>query len=449
MKRYITIFSLVSFCLYIKSQESFFDALKKDPFFKTIDAVKKTIDNLRKLPNIDCLTRVAIEYIDFGIFEISWDPYKFDKGNPQRNLLLANHYLAMMNSYIILERINTYADVILKAVNNNDEKTLERVAKNLIKYVIISFNLKDIVKEPCSSLEPFFIKKLFGFGECADILASREGFRTLREEINKTFPNTRIDTVICNCSNIYPLDRVYWISMLHDIPAIISVPEEDLEDPEKKKGTLVYDKFNSTFMQVWLATLSFEFPNVYKKMLKNVIKFGKGLVEESIKKCQNTCRDERDNEFTNPLELKPKEVFKIPEDDFGTKCIKDYEKYIVVSDKCAQIQDIDRCKKQAYFTALYYNYLYRSYETANGRSIAFWCDLFKDNFKIFPFYDDSICGKCVYLDICKCEQIKKIKEERAKEEKEDRLDCSTEILSDRFFVDMPRFKKACFPQEKK
>lgn len=446
---FAVVFQTVIYCQQEESK-SFFEELKKDPFFKVVDAIKKTIDELRKNPNIDCVTRVAIEYIDFGIFEISWDPYKFDKDNPQRKVLLGNHYLALVNSYIILERINTYADVILKAVENNDKKTLERIAKNLIKYVIISFNLKNIVKEPCSNLEEFYIKQIFGFGECADTLASQRGFKALREEINKIFPQTRIDTVICNCSNIYPLDRVYWISMLHDIPVSVQITKkEDLLDPEKKKGFLVYDKFNSTFMQIWLATLSYEFPNIYKKMLKNVIEFGKGLVEESIGKCQEICRNEQDNEFTQPLELKAEKVFKLPEDDFGKKCIKDYNKYIVVAPQCKEIPDLERCKKQLYYTTLYYNYLYRSSEESNGRSIAFWCELFKDNFKIFPFYEDSVCSKCVYLEICKCDQIKKIKEERAKEEKEERLDCSEEILSDRFFVDMPRFKKACFPEQVK
>ncbi len=443
----VIVFSFILFLLYLNGGESFFEALKKDPFFKTVDAIKKTIDKLRKEPDIDCITRVAIEYIDLGIFEISWDPYKFDKNNPQRKLLLANHYLAMMNSYIILERINTYADVLLKAVESDDKKTLERIAKNLIKYVIISFNLKDIVKEPCSSLEPFYIKQLYGFGECVDILASREGFKALREELNKIFPQTKIDTVVCNCQNIYPLDRVFWISMLHDIPEVVEVKKEDLEDPAKKKGSLVYDKFNSTFMQMWLATLSFEFPNVYKKMLKNVIDFGKELVKEAIDKCNQTCKDENDSELTKPLELKPNEVFKVPEDDFGKKCIKDYEKYVVTSEQCKEIKDIERCKKQLYYTLLFYNYIYRSDETTNGRSIAFWCDLFKDQFKIFTFYDDDTCSKCAYLDICKCDQIKKIKEERKKEEDEDNLNCEDEILSDRFFVDMPRFKKACFPEE--
>ncbi|MFN7182503.1 MAG: hypothetical protein ACK4NF_07485, partial [Planctomycetota bacterium] len=108
------------------------------------------------------------------------------------------------------------------------------------------------------------------------------------------------------------------------------------------------------------------------------------------------------------------------------------------SEQCKDFAEIEKCKKQLYYLTLYYNYIY------NERSIAFWCDLFKNNFKIFTFYD-SECSKCAYLDICKCEEIKKIDEERKKEEKDELLNCAEEILSDRFFVDMPRFKKACFP----
>ncbi|MFN7181976.1 MAG: hypothetical protein ACK4NF_04795, partial [Planctomycetota bacterium] len=272
--------------------ESFFDALRKDPFFKTIEAIKKTLDNLKKKPGLDCLSRVAIEYIDLGLFELSWDPYKFDKNNPQRNLLLSNHYLAMMNSYIILERINTYADILLKAIERNEHATLERITKNLIKYVIISFKLKDIVKGDCSNLTSFYIKELYGFGECFDNVSSGEGFKALKEKINKIFPRTQIDTVICNCENIYPFDRVFWISMLHDIPE--SVEAKDLHDPDRKKGVLAYDKFNSTFMQLWLATLSFEFPDIYEKMMKKVKEFGKELVDYSISKCKQVCEEEQD-----------------------------------------------------------------------------------------------------------------------------------------------------------
>ncbi len=432
------IFCSILFQLY--AGESFFDALKKDPFFKTIDTIKKTIDKLKKNMKIDCVTKVAIEYIDLGLFELSWDPYKFDKNNPQRKILLSNHYLAMMNGYIILERINTYADTIIKAIERKDEETLKRIAKNLIKYVIISFNLKDLVKGECSSLSRFYIKELYGFGECVDSFSSTEGFKAINKEINKIFPQTKIDTVICNCNNVYPLDRVYWISMLHDIPEGIEVTKEDLEDPEKKKGSLAYDKFNSSFMQFWLATLSFEFPSVYEKLINKVKEFGAGLVEQSVQKCKATCVGDEDNEFTKPLELKPEEVFKIPEDDFGKKCIKDYEKFIVISEKCKDMKEIDKCKKQLYFTILYYNYIYKN------RSIAFWCELFRDNFKIFTFYD-SACSKCAYLDICKCNEIKNIQKERKEEEEEDLLICEDEILSDRFFVDMPRFKKACFPEQ--
>jgi hypothetical protein len=441
-QKIILVISLILSLFLYAGEKSFFDAIKKDPFYKVIMSIEKTIQKISKYPNIDCLTKVAIEYIKLGIAELTWDPYsfKFEKDNPQRKLLLENYTLALMVSYILLERINTYADVLLSAVETNNEAILEKIGVNIIKYIIISFDLKKIVKTPCSDLRAFMIKELFGFGECADSISSREGFKALREQINKEFPQTKIDTTVCNCKNIYPLDRVYWVSLLHDIPEQINVTDEDLQDEEKKKGALVYDKFNSTFMHLWLATMAYEFPHIYQKMLKEVKKFGKGLIESSVASCEKICKGEESEELTKPLELDPKEVFKIPESDFGKKCIKEYEKFVVTSPKCMEDKTVDmqQCKQQLYTTLLYYNYIY------NERSIAFWCELFANTFKIFTFYDSN-CSTCAYLDICKCDQIKKIQEERKKEEKENMLDCAEEILKDRFIVDMPRFAKACFP----